>query len=157
MSPCVSWKPSAWMSWVRSVMRRLNSWDPDAREELSYLQGRATDYLNAPSCSVSSCFLLICRWEWIWLQLEEFMMTSPKNKWNVVLWWTRGLSWACLCLKETEISSKTSSCSTTTPLRVNFKTVISFYIQTVHGQKKMRHQMYNINELWSSVCHVETS
>lgn len=39
MSPCVSWKPSAWMSWVMSVMRLLNSWDPEAREELSYLLG----------------------------------------------------------------------------------------------------------------------
>lgn len=157
MSPCVSWKPSAWMSWVRSVMRRLNSWDPDAREELSYLQGRATDYLNLTSCSLSSCFLLMCRWEWIWLQLEEFTITYPQNKLNVVLCGTRGLGWACLCLKETEISTKAYSCSITTPLRVNFKTMISFYIKTIHGQKKMRHQMYNINELWSSVCHVETS
>lgn len=32
---------------------------------------------------------------------------SKTNKWNVVLCGTRGLSWACLCLKETEISTKT--------------------------------------------------
>lgn len=32
---------------------------------------------------------------------------SKTNQWNVVLCGTRGLSWACLCLKETEISTKT--------------------------------------------------
>lgn len=37
MSPCMSWKPRVWMSWVMSVIRWLNSWDPVAREPLSYL------------------------------------------------------------------------------------------------------------------------
>lgn len=64
MSPCVSWKPSVWMSWVMSVMRRLNSWDPEGIEQLSYLPGGHTP------CHIFYMFCRSVSWCSQWLRLR---------------------------------------------------------------------------------------